>query len=203
MNAKAILLGSIRFLICLFMLWLGGFWLFYSFHAHPMNKQVTDGIVVLTGGAGRIDRGLMMLERHQAKKMLVSGVNRQVKVEELAALYDIPSHLIECCVDLGTQAVDTSSNAQETAEWITLNHYHSVRLITTDWHMARARFELSLMIGKDIKVVEDAIPSHAGWRVWIIEYCKYLWRRSSVAIGFNSIPYPSAPASIWRYFHQK
>lgn len=144
-----------------------------------------------------------MLERHQAKRMLVSGVNRQVKAEELAALYDIPSHLIECCVDLGTQAVDTSSNAKETAEWINLNHYSSVRLITTDWHMARARFELSLSIGKNITVVEDAIPSRTGWRVWIIEYCKYLWRRFSVAIGFDLIAYPSTPASIWHHFFEK
>ncbi|MFT8737355.1 MAG: YdcF family protein [Zymomonas mobilis] len=203
MNAKAILVGSFCFLISVFLLWIGGFWLFLSFHAHPATQKMTDGIVVLTGGAGRIDRGLMMLERHQAKRMLVSGVNRQVKAEELAALYNIPSNLIECCVDLGTQAVDTSSNAKETAEWITLHRYHSVRLITTDWHMARARFELSLVIGKNIQVVEDAIPSHAGWRVWILEYCKYLWRRFSVAIGFNSMAYPSAPASIWRYFHQK
>ncbi|GEB88863.1 hypothetical protein ZMO02_05000 [Zymomonas mobilis subsp. pomaceae] len=177
--------------------------LFFFFHAAPATNQVTDAIVVLTGGAGRIDRGLEMLQHRQAKRMLVSGVNRQVKPEDIALLYHVPLQLILCCVDLGTQAVDTSSNADETVKWLRLHHYHSVRLITTDWHMARARFELSLVAGRNIVVVEDAIPSHSSWRIWMIEYCKYLWRRLAIAIGLNSVLYPSTSNNIWHYFHQK
>ena len=49
--------------------------------------------------------------------------------------------LIQCCVDLGSESVDTRSNAEEALRWLAKHGFHSVRLITSDWHMRRARYE--------------------------------------------------------------
>src|SRR3546814_15855960 len=79
----------------------------------PAPPQKTNAIVVLTGGPGRIDRALELLEDGQAKRVLISGVAREVKPKELAAEYKRPLALFDCCVALGVDAADTRSNATE------------------------------------------------------------------------------------------
>eukprot|EP01035_Chromulina_nebulosa_P060012 gene60012-82091_t len=71
----------------------------------PADDRKTDAIVVMTGGPGRIDRGLALLERHAAQRLLVSGVAPEVRAHELAVKYHRPASLFACCVDLG-EAMD-------------------------------------------------------------------------------------------------
>ncbi|MDT9599531.1 YdcF family protein [Sphingosinicella rhizophila] len=149
----------------------------------PADDRRTDAIVVLTGGAKRIERGLQLLERGRAKRMLISGVARQVRPQELAAQYHAKQSLFDCCVDLGREAVDTRSNAQEVAAWLKRHKFRSVRLVTNDWHMPRARFELSLQVGDDVQLVGDAIQSSPNFRYLFTEYNKYLLRRAAVFVG--------------------
>ena len=61
--------------------------------------------------------------------------------------------------------------------------YHSVRLVTTDWHMARARFELAHVLDADILLVADAVPSQPGLVLLLKEYNKYLLRRGAALFG--------------------
>jgi len=75
-------------------------------------------VVVLTGGAGRIERGLDALKRGWSERLLVSGVDRSVKPYEFAIQYRVRPRRMACCVTLGYQAMDTQSNALETAEWL-------------------------------------------------------------------------------------
>src|SRR3546814_10400995 len=70
---------------------------------------------LLTGGAGRIGRGLDLLQAGAAKTMLISGVDRDVRPRELAVAYNVPEKLFDCCITLGHEAIDTRSNAIETA----------------------------------------------------------------------------------------
>jgi uncharacterized SAM-binding protein YcdF (DUF218 family) len=115
--------------------------------------------------------------------MLVSGVDRRVKPHELAAEYDAPARLFERAIDLGHESVDTRSNAIEAADWLKKRKYGSVRLVTTDWHMPRARFDLRQAVGKDIEVVADAVPSQPQLVPLLKEYNKYLLRRASALVG--------------------
>ncbi len=46
--------------------------------------------------------------------------------------------MFDCCVDLGFTAADTLGNARETAEWARSLGYHSLILVTADYHMPRA-----------------------------------------------------------------
>ncbi len=106
----------------------------------PLDARKSDAIVVLTGGPGRIDRGLELLRQGASRHMLVSGVAPEVKPGELAAQYHIERRLMACCIELGHQASDTRQNADETAAWVHAHGYKSVRLVTADWHMPRARW---------------------------------------------------------------
>lgn len=170
---------TISLVILLYVL---GYALFVVMLPEPAGEARTDGLVVLTGGAGRIERGLALMETGGAKRMLISGVDRTVRPVELAVRTGREPRLFECCIDLGREAVDTRSNAEETARWLAKNKFRSVRLVTTDWHMPRARFELSRRV-EDVEIVADAIDSDPNFRQLFAEYNKYLLRRLAEPLG--------------------
>ena len=106
------------------LLWIAGFMIFALFLPQPAADGITtDGIVVMTGGRGRVERGLALLAQKRARRLLISGVDRRVQPHELAAQFKAPQALIDCCVDLGHESVDTRSNAEEAAHWIALKRY--------------------------------------------------------------------------------
>jgi uncharacterized SAM-binding protein YcdF (DUF218 family) len=164
--------------------WALGFGLFSVTLPRPAGGELTDAVVVLTGGKGRIERGLAVLEARQAQRMLVSGVDPSVREGELAKLKGAPLALFKCCVDLGKEAVDTRTNADEAARWLGKRGYKSVRLVTTDWHMPRARLELRRAAGKDIRVVGDSVESAPGLLVLVREYNKFWIRWFAIKVGF-------------------
>lgn len=163
--------------------WMLGFAWFAIFLPQPLDGRPTDAIVVLTGGAGRIDRGIALLEEGAAKRMLISGVDRSVRPSELAAQYKAPEKLFACCITLGREAIDTRSNAIETARWLERRDFKTVRLITTDWHMRRAALELRQALPGRVTLVYDAVPSRPSLTMLAREYNKYLLRRTAALIG--------------------
>lgn len=173
-----------RALSVLLLAWVLGFAIFAVTLPQPGDDTPTDAIIVVTGGAKRIERGLQLLEAGKARKMLISGVDRTVRPVELAAQYDKPMTLFDCCIVLGHEAVDTRSNADETAQWLKSGDYHTVRLVTTDWHMPRARFELQRALPADVRLRVDAVKSNPSLGVLLTEYNKYLLRRGAVLAGY-------------------
>ncbi|AKM10897.1 YdcF family protein [Croceicoccus naphthovorans] len=168
----------------LLLIWLLGFVWFAAFLPRPADATQTDGIVVLTGAGGRIERGLQALGEGWSGRMLVSGVDPEVKPAELAAEYDIPMDRMECCITLGYDAVDTRSNASETAAWVAEGKMASIRLVTSDWHMRRAAFELGTQIDPDTKIVRDAVKSEPSLAMLFLEYHKFLFGWLARWIGF-------------------
>lgn len=163
------------------LIWMLGFFWFALLLPQPADGQKTDVVVVWTGGAHRIDRGLIALQRGNARRMLISGVDRDVKPGELAAQYPQYARQFACCVDLGFRAVDTRSNALETARWTAKHNVKSLRLVTHDWHMRRARMELDKALPETVKVVNDAVRTQPSLWVLFAEYNKY-WLRGFAAL---------------------
>jgi uncharacterized SAM-binding protein YcdF (DUF218 family) len=159
----------------------------YAFFAVLLPKsgdeRTTDGIVVLTGGAKRLERGLDLLEQGKAQRLLISGVDRSVRPRELAIRYGKDQDLFDCCIDLGREAVDTRSNGEETNRWLKKRKFKTIRLVTTDWHMPRAGFELARLAGDAVDVYPDAIESNPRFTTLFTEYNKYLLRRAAVIVG--------------------
>src|SRR5690348_6720319 len=94
----------------------------------------TDAAVVLTGGSGRIEHAVDVLRQHKAGRLLVSGADPSVTKADLARRVPGSGALLKCCVDLGSESVDTRTNAEETGRWLAKHQFHSLRLITSDWH---------------------------------------------------------------------
>ena len=171
------LLGLVAVLWCL------GFAVFMLLLPRPLEGNTTDAIVVPTGGAGRIDRGRALLQAHQARRMLVTGVAPGVRPIDLAREYRTPAALFACCIDLGADAVDTRSNGEETAAWVKTHGYRTIRLVTSDWHVPRARMELGAAMGPGVRVLGDGVPSTPRLGTLVNEYNKLILRRVALWLG--------------------
>jgi uncharacterized SAM-binding protein YcdF (DUF218 family) len=156
--------------------WLLGFIWYAVALPRPHDGGRSDAVVVLTGGGGRIDRGFEALRRGWARRILVSGVDREVRASEFEAEYKVPPTVMACCVTLGFASVDTRSNAKEAADWIARNRFRSVRLVTTDWHMRRAALEIERLVPGHVVLIRDAVPSQPSFRTLFLEYHKLLAR---------------------------
>lgn len=173
----------VRILALVVLAWAFGFILFVVTLPQSTGAAPTDAIVVLTGAPGRIERGIALLRQRRARRLLISGVDRTVRPHELALSTRTPAAVFDCCIDLGRESVDTRSNAEETAGWVRKHRYRTVRLVTTDWHMRRARFELARLLPDTVVIVEDAVRSEPGLTALLKEYDKYLLRRLAVPLG--------------------
>jgi len=140
----------------------------------------TDAIVAITGGEGRIEQGVAMLGQGRGKRMLIAGADPAVTKSDLVRRLGGQRRLVQCCVDLGSESVDTRSNAEEARRWLARRGYRSVRLITNDWHMRRASYEFRRQLGDKVTVVPDAVRSEPRFVTLFGEYNKYLLRRVAV-----------------------
>jgi uncharacterized SAM-binding protein YcdF (DUF218 family) len=165
------------------LVYLIGYALFAVLLPRPAGEERTEAIVVLTGGSGRLDRGFELMRRGLSRQMLISGVARTVRPEELEAAYDVEPRLFACCITLGREAFDTRSNADEVAHWLERRRVRSIRLVTNDLHMRRAQYELSKRVGAEVSIVADAVPTQADFRAIFVEYNKYLLGRAADVIG--------------------
>lgn len=168
-----------RLISFLLLAWMLGFLWFAVALPQPAVVAATDAVVVVTGGTGRVARGLTVLREQKAERLLVSGVGRNVKPHEFAHEYGVSAATMACCVKLGFAAVDTRSNANETARWVAQYKIRTIRLVTNDWHMRRAKFELERVLPGNVTVLPDAVPSQPSLRTMFIEYHKLLARRVS------------------------
>lgn len=163
--------------------WALGFAWFALLLPVPADGLETDAVVVLTGGSGRIDRALEVLQAGEAEYMLISGVDPDVREADLEAEYDWPKKLEDCCIDLGFRSVDTRSNATETARWAARRGVTSIRLVTSDWHMRRAELELSKALPDNIALISDAVPTRPSFSELFREYNKYWLRLAASLLG--------------------
>ncbi len=148
----------------------------------PADAERVEAIVVITGGPGRIEHAASLLARGEGKRLLISGADPSVRKVDLVHRLGGKERLFECCVDLGSESVDTRSNAEETKRWLARRGYRSIRLVTSDWHMRRARYEFNRQLASDITVVPDAVRTEPEFMTLFSEYNKYLLRRLSVLL---------------------
>jgi len=159
----------------------------------------TDAIVVLTGGHGRIEEGVALLRQGLAKKLFVSGVERGVEVPEMLKRAHLPATPGDDAIVLGHDADSTVSNAVETALWMRAEGFHSLRLVTSYYHMRRSLLEIRhAMPGVTViphPVFAGVMPRARWWagpggeHLVAVEYMKYLAAYISLAlIGYADSP---------------
>ena len=173
----------IRILALVLALYGIGFAVFAMTLPGPAGDAHSDAIVVLTGGTGRLERGFDLMRRQVAGRMLISGVERSVRPQELAAHYNVEPRWFDCCIVLGREAVDTRTNAEEVGAWVQRRRLHSIRLVTNDLHMRRARNEIGRKLPAGVSVIDDAVPSHPDLRQIWVEYNKFLLGWAAGLVG--------------------
>lgn len=177
-------------LLCLFVLLLaalvGGFvWFAATLPTEVAEpERRTDAVIVLTGGSDRIVEGLRLLAAGKADKLLISGVHPGVKQAELLALLpELPAELSDRVV-LGYAAGNTIGNADEAAQWMHEEGYHSLRLVTASYHMPRSLLEFRRAMPGVTIVPHPVVSTHIRQDAWwenpgsasllVGEYLKYL-----------------------------
>ena len=143
--------------LTLAILWLAGFgfFLFHARHEAVGPTPRTDAIIVLTGGPGRINAGLDLLRGGLAGKLLISGVDSRVSVEKIISMWRKDSEP-PCCITLGHEARNTAENAAEAKKWLEREKASSALLVTSGYHMPRARLEFSHAL-PEVKILPHPI----------------------------------------------
>ena len=141
------------------------------------------GIVALTGGAGaRIEHALSLQAEGLGDRVLISGVNPRIGKADLSGTGNRDQ--LACCVDLGPFARTTRGNALEARAWLRTHGYRTVYLVTSNFHLPRARAEMS-RLAPEIQVIgvpvnSNSVPDGAwmgsprAWRTVGGEYVKMI-----------------------------
>lgn len=112
--------------------------------AKPGDLTGVEGVVALTGGSGlRIRAAVELLGSGTGERLLISGVNPTISREEVAERAGGADALYDCCIDIGYEATTTEENADEISAWASVHGYTRIALVTSDYHMPRARLLLS------------------------------------------------------------
>jgi len=167
---------------------IGGFAIFVtniSTAKPPTPMPKVDGIVVLTGADGsRLLVGADLLQSGHGERLLISGVNRSIKPAKIQDLLGLNDAQFSCCVDLDYEAENTYDNGQETANWARALGYEKILLVTSSYHMPRAKMEIAGAMDDIIIIAypvatehSDDAPWWGGWdktRLLVREYGKLL-----------------------------
>jgi len=156
-----------RFILSLIMvsaiLWSGA--LAWFVHSMPEQNiaavEKTKALVVLTGGAERVERGFQALAEGNAPVLFISGVGEVVTVRELLLAHATPEvrrniQMMRAEIILDHVARTTVSNAVQAAEFIRTRGITSIRLITANYHMKRSLREFKTAI-PHVRIIADPV----------------------------------------------
>ena len=157
-----------------------------------------DGIVVLTGGSSRVSDAIELLASGYGKRLLISGVHPTNGVHDISRTVPDSHRLLDCCVDLDRSAINTRSNAAEARRWARERGFHSLIVVTSNYHMPRAIVEMSYAM-PDVELIPFAVigdkwrdepwwTSGTTFRLLLSEYAKYLAAETRVrlaSLGFD------------------
>lgn len=192
-------LFSTKFLLVLILaivLWGAGFFVFLGKIPRDQSPADSgpkaDAIAVLTGGGGRLDMGFLLLNRGDAAKLFISGVDPGVDKTALLQNRRIDAATLECCIVLGRSASDTFGNAAETARWMKGEGFTSLYIVTANYHMPRSLVEFRAAL-PDVEFFPRVVhPNNVhleNWWRWpgtiqllTREYSKYIATRLRIML---------------------
>ena len=158
-----------------------------SYKNTDLNKKEIEGIVVLTGDKFRILEGLKILNSEIGYKLLISGVNKEISIEEIKKEFPKYDLLFNCCVELENISTNTFENIREIFFWKKNNNIKNILLITSDYHLPRVELEVNrLLLDKETYyygVKYDNQKINIRMKKLIVEYIKYLRTKISLSIG--------------------
>lgn len=153
---------------------------------HPFDDTAkADAIIVLTGGANRIQYGVELLNKNHAPLLFISGVDGGVTKADVFAPQSVPEKTLDCCVEIEKKAKNTAGNIRAIREWATKRNVRTVIVVTSDYHIPRVLdyFKKTdmpeLVIPAPVPYVtqENLLGGIRPWFVVLNEFHKYLYQR--------------------------
>lgn len=129
--------------------------------APTLNDESTDAIIVLTGGARRVERGFQLFGRDKAHTLFISGVGKDATLSDLIIKYgneEVRAKVAEGAahIVLDYRAESTQTNAREAAHFIRERKLSTVRLVTATYHMPRSLMEFASVV-PNVRIVPDPV----------------------------------------------
>lgn len=122
------------------------------------NSKNIEGLVILTGSNLRISNGLKIFTQTNAKRLLISGIDRNVSLNDIKNFHFKGSEKLLEVVDLGYGAFSTHSNALETAIWAQNHQFKTIGVVTSRLHMPRSLLVFHQII-PDIEIIPFVVES--------------------------------------------
>tara|TARA_Y100001936_G_C15991271_1_gene622473 strand:+ start:671 stop:1261 length:591 start_codon:yes stop_codon:yes gene_type:complete len=154
----------------------------FAYYAHIINDyksiqlQKSSAIIVLTGDSFRISYGIELLKQGYAPNLFITGVHN--KYDDTFIKEDSP-----CCIEVGSQAINTIGNAIEAGFWLKRNKIDNFILVTSDYHMPRSVNVFERILGEDIDIQTAVVKTNQTpmtmrrAKVITKEFVKYILQR--------------------------
>lgn len=179
---KTILLTGVAMLVLLFFLYL-------DFAKNTVEYEEygskTDAIVVLTGGRGRVDKGIEFFENDRAKYLIIAGVDKSVSLKSVFFNRDMKMDTGR--IILEKESKSTYENAVEIKKIVEAMDIKSIILITSFYHMKRASYIFRRILPPQVDIHLYAVSTpnfdeRAWWRgegpvLLAPEFLKFYWYR--------------------------
>ena len=108
----------------------------------PDPPVEAEAVASLTGASDARIISAVQLADSLDLPLLISGVNVDATPADIARVAKVDVDQIDCCVTLGKAAASTEGNGDEVADWARRNKVDRIIVVTSEYHMERALFEL-------------------------------------------------------------
>ena len=169
-------------------LWVSGL-LWFKESLAEKERTIEDGadaIIVLTGGSDRLERAVELLKERKANELFISGVGEGVLLSEIFSTMEVSqkdSDNLKDYIELGYEAKDTRGNALEVAKWLIEKRYSKIILVTSNYHMARARAEIKKRLS-DVEIIDYPVVSE---NVILDKWFLYQGSRELIISEYNKL----------------
>ena len=152
-------------------------------------EEAVDVIAVLTGGQGRFKEAFTLLTQGKGRVLFISGIEPGVQLADIFKANKIQrnAELFKGRIYLGDESRSTAENAIEVKKIMSWLHATSVLLVTSTYHMSRARQLMETELQKEPAIEAELydLPvespnfvrdswwkSLTGWEILLSEYLK-------------------------------
>jgi uncharacterized SAM-binding protein YcdF (DUF218 family) len=161
-------------------------------------KKNYDVIIVLTGGKDRIPYALQLLQEGKGQDLFISGVADGFNVGEFERGL---SPALKAHIFYGNKAQSTIGNADETAKWLKKRNYHSLLIVTANYHLPRTKLLFNHYLQDYEKKYASVVPPDFKLHDWLqhensrrlvfSEYNKLLitWVKVTLNISHDDLSY--------------
>lgn len=175
----------------------------YKTFSFSPRDVVTDAVVVLAGGKGRVEEGVRIYKSGKGERLFLIGVDPAVKKSDLFT--EVQGERSGEQVYLEKASRNTLENAIFAREMLLKQNVRSVHLITSRYHMKRSLLIFRSILPKDIAIYPWPVSVKNGTESWwnhggsvrllFSEFYKYCLYRLIFIFSQGELKQHAVPAS--------